>query len=514
MESLPTSPPSALLGAERPRFELRPDNIVDSDGELACDLMEAAGKPLEQWQRDGMDLMLAIRPDGKWACYQYAEWVARQQGKGVLGEARVVYGLLVLDEDITWSAHKYDTSLQAFRRIRSVFRGLGVSTRKASEETIDIDGIVVKVWNSNSERGFERLDSGKRILFFARSKGGLRGFSPDVNIIDEAFAYTSEEQDAIAPTLIAKANAQTVFLSSPPLTGDTGDVMYSLRDRAERGAPRLGYRDWGLAGDLESIDSMDIEDHVLWAQACPALGRGRVDVETIQSLCPPNGELTRKGFGREVLGLWPKRILGGGAIDMAAWNGLLLDPASRREGDVAIAADISPERDYASIGLYGLRHDGLGHMQVVEYRPGTDWLVDRIAQWREQLGPVVVAMGKATADSIEVELGKRGVRRPDDPARPKRGDLIVAGWSDMSAATGQILDATRQGIVRHTGQDELTASAAGAKTKLNADSLVWARKDAAGDTSPLVSITLARWAFESFAHVVRASNYNLLDSVF
>lgn len=519
MASLPTSPPSELLGAAKPRFELRPSDVVDSDGWLAADLMEAAGKPLEQWQRDGMDLMLSTRPDGKWACYEYAEWVARQQGKGVLGEARAVVGLLVYKEDITWSAHKYDTALQAFRRIRAIFRALGVSHRKAAEETIVIDDITIKVWNSNSERGFERLGNGdddgegKRILFFARSKGGLRGFSPDVNIIDESFAYTKEQQDAIAPTLIAKPNAQTIYLSSPPLDGESGEVMYSLRKRAEIGSPRLGYRDWGLAGDLESIDSIDITDHAYWAQTCPGLGHGRVTLETIEALCPPRGSMTRKGFGREVLGLWPKEILGGGAIDMGAWNGLMLDRDSRRDGDVAIAVDIAPERDYAAIGLYGLRKDGRGHVQIVDYRPGTDWLVGRIAEWLESLSPIAVAMGKATADSLEVELGKRGIRRPVDPEKPKRGDLAVASWSEMSAATGQFLDAAKQASFRHTGQPELDTSVAGSKTKVNADSLVWARKDASADTSPIVAITLARWAYESRAHLVRQRNYNLLDSV-
>jgi hypothetical protein len=192
----------------------------------------------------------------------------------------------------------------------------------------------------------------------------------------------------------------------------------------------------------------------------------------------------------------------------------MLDRDSRRDGDVAIAVDIAPERDYAAIGLYGLRKDGYGHVQIVDYRPGTDWLVDRIAVWLKELDPIAVAMGKATADSLEVDLGKRGIKRPDDADKPKRGDLAVASWSEMSAATGQFLDAAKQAAFRHAGQSELDASVAGAKTKVNADSLVWARKDAASDTSPLVAITLARWAYESRAHLVRKRNYNLLDSVF
>jgi hypothetical protein len=486
------SPPVELLGALTPRVEVRPADIVDSDGELAADLMAAAGKPLEQWQSDGVDLMMSTRPDGKWACFEFAEWVARQQGKGVLGEARVTYGLLVLDEEITWSAHLYMTALIAFRRIREVFRALGQVHQTSREEVIEIDEVPVKVWNSNNDRGFERMDTGRRISFFARSKGGLRGASPDVNVIDEAFAYTFEQQDAIMPTLIAKPNAQTIYLSSPPLTGDTGEVMYELKTRAEGGqAQRLGYRDWGLKGHLDDVEKVDLDDRSSWAATCPGLGRGRVTVETIQAL---RDSMSRKGFGREVLGLWPRRTKGGGAIDMTLWAALL-DGESRRAGDVAIAVDIAPERDYSAIGLYGRRDDGIGHAQLLDYRPGTDWVIERLLEWRSVLDPVAIGMGRATAASLELDLKAEGVTRPEDPEKPKRGDLMVLTSLEMTAATGQLLDAVKQASFRHVGQAELDASAEGAKTKLTGDTLAWARKEATADTSPIVTVTCARWVF-------------------
>lgn len=516
MGCLLTLPPVELLGALRPRVEVRPSDIVDTEGELAADLMEAAGKPLEQWQRDGMDLMLSTRPDGKWACFEYAEWVARQQGKGVLGEARVAYGLLILGEEITWSAHQYMTALIAFRRIREVFRALGVSHRTAKEEVIEVDGVGIKVWNSNNDRGFERLDTGRRISFFARSKGGLRGASPDVNVIDETFAYTFEQQDAIMPTLLAKPNSQTLYLSSPPLTGDTGEVMFALKARAESGAARrLGYRDWGLVENLEDLDRVDINDPELWAQTCPAMGRGRVTTEDVEAL---RDSMSRKGVGREILGMWPKRIEGGGAIDMGQW-GKLEDIASKREGDVALAVDIAPERDYAAIAIYGLRPDALGHLQVVDYRSGTDWILGRIVEWRDALNPVAIGMGRATFASLKVELAKLGIVRPEDREEedqrdPRRGDLAVTNALEMTAATGQLLDAVKQGTFRHIGQEELTASARGSKTKILGDSLVWARKEASADTCPLVAVTLARWAFESRVHLIDQSGETELCAVF
>lgn len=510
MASLLISPSVELLGAPRPRVEVRPTTIVDTDGDLAADLMEAAGKPLEQWQRDGVELMMSTRADGKWSCYEYAEWVARQQGKGVLGEARVVFGLLVLDEEITWSAHLYGTALIAFRRIREVFRSLGTVHKTAREEVIDIDGVPLKVWSSNNDRGFERQDTGRRISFFARSKGGLRGASPDVNIIDEAFAYTFEQQDAIMPTLIAKSNAQTVYLSSPPLTGDTGEVMFALKERAESGdSRRLGYRDWGLEGCLEDINRITVDDQALWAMTCPGLGRGRVVIETIQAM---RDSMSLVGYGREVLGLWPKKREGGGAIDMGQWV-KLLDGLSKRDGDVTVAVDIAPMRDYATIGLYGPRSDGLGHWQIVDYRPGTEWIVGRMVELRDGLDPIGWAMGRGTYASLQVDLEKAGFTRPEDADKPTRGDLAVLNSTDMTAATGQALDAVRQGTVRHAGQQPLDAAVAGAKTRQTGDTIAWARKEATADTSPLVAVSEARWLYETWAHLVLAANYNLMESV-
>lgn len=495
-----TSPPAVLLGALTPRVEIRPADIVDTDGDLAADLMAAANKPLEQWQRDGVHLMMSTRPDGKWACYEYAEWVARQQGKGVLGETRVVYGLLVLDEEITWSAHLYGTALIAFRRIRDVFRALGTVHRTAREEVIEIDGVPIKVWNSNNERGFERQDTGRKLSFFARSKGGLRGASPDLNVIDEAFAYTFEHQDAIMPTLIAKPNAQIVYLSSPPLTGETGEVMYGLKERVEKGASRrLGYRDWGLEGNLDDIDRIDVDDRESWASTCPGLGRGRVTVETIQAM---RDSMSRAGFGREVLGLWPKKRQGGGAIDPAQWASLF-DPDSRRDGDIALGVDIAPNRDWASIALYGLRADEVGHGQLIDYRAGTDWIVPRLVELCEVLDPVAIGLGRGTAASLKPDLEKVGIAEPEDAGKPDRGDLVVIGGTDMAAACGHILDDVRQSAMRHIGQQQLAAAVAGAQTRQVGDSMAWSRKAAETDIAPLVALTAARWAYVTRVDAVK-----------
>lgn len=499
-----TSPPN-LSGALEPRVSVCPA-YNQTRGNIAIRLMEAAGKPLEQWQRDAVDVMMSIRDDDhRWLCFEYAEWVARQNGKGAIGEARVLAGFLLLGEKtIIWSAHEVRTAKTAFKRFQELFRALGTSV---GDTEIVIEGVRIKVNNSHGQEGFERLDTGATILFNSRSKNALRGFSIDLLIIDEAYAYTADQQDAILPTTAARPNAQVVYLSSPPLTGDTGEVMFALRRRAETGgATRLGYRDWGIKGFLDDITRINLDDANLWAHANPALGRGRVTFETIKTLRESMTANEARGFGREVLGLWPRELIGGGAIDVAQWNNLLAKPEQQREGDLAFAVDIAPKRDYAAIAVYGHTAEGFGHVKLIDYRPGTDWLIPRIVELKDGLNPVAIGMGRACGASLVVDLEKLGITVSEEPDDPRRGDLAITSATEMSAATGQFLDAVRQSMLVHTGDAHLDASVAGAQFRESGDSLAWSRKDSNADTSPLVAATLARWAYESRAHLIDSNN--------
>lgn len=486
--SLQASPTSSLSGARSPRVEVAPP-FVDSYGPLAIDLCRHAGQELDDWQQRALVLMLAVREDGKWACFEYAEIVARQNGKGAILEARALAGFFLLGERlIMWSAHEYKTAMEAFRRMRRLITGLG---EQVGDNLIDVDGIQVKVVNTNGEESFERLDTGQRIKFIARSKGSGRGFSGDLNLIDETFAYTPDQHAALMPTMNARPNPQIIYTSSPPLTPDSGEVLYNLRERAEAGGDdSLGYRDWGVAGELDHLERIDLDDREAWAASNPAKG-SRITEETIRRNRRSMGALE---FAREILGVWWRKRQGGGAIDMAKWASMT-DALSRRDGDVGLGVDIAPTRDFAAIALYGVRLDGLGHGQLSDYRAGTEWIVPRLVELRDALSPVAVGMGSGTYKSLAPELREAGFAPPEDASEPRRGDLAIAVGSDMSAACGQMIDATRQTSFRHVGQPQLDTAVSGAQTKVTGDTIAWSRKDADTDICPLVSLTVARWGF-------------------
>lgn len=503
------SPPGLLLGARKPQLEIAPA-YATTYGPEVCVLMERAGQPLDPWQADAVCLMCAVKNDGRWACFEYCEWCARQNGKGGILEARVLGGLFLFGEKLMmWSAHEYKTAMEAYLRVK----GLVGNLVKAGV----VDPAVIKYLNTNGEEGIERLDTGQRLKFIARSKNSGRGFSGDLNIIDEAFAYERFMQAALMPTMSARPNPQIVYTSTPPLTGDTAEVMYRLRKRAEAGGDEsLGYRDWGAGGTLDDIGRrdttgkllVDLDDPELWARTNPAWSIRISHDFTVNE----RRSMSDLDFARERISIWPKEIKkDGGDIDPEVWAALM-DGMSKRVGDVALGVDIAPKRDYAAISVYGLREDELEHAELIDYRPGTDWLVERIVAWRMTLNPVAIAMGRGTYDSLKTELEEAGVKVSEDPEKPKRGELAVTMAADMAGACGQILDAVKYAKLRHKGQRELDASVAGARIRVMGDVVAWSRKDANADTCPIVSITVARWGFRTRVQKV-VSTYDPLDNI-
>ncbi|MEV6791257.1 hypothetical protein AB0M87_04480 [Streptomyces sp. NPDC051320] len=504
-----TSRRGSRSGAAKPRVELIPPYAYTL-GPEARELAERAGLVLDPWQCDAIDLMLAVREDGKWACYECAEIVARQNGKGAILEARVLAGFLLLGEElIMWSAHEYKTSIEAFRRFRNLLSRLGKQVGN-NENLLEVDGIRIKISNTNGEEGFERLDTNARIKFIARSKSSGRGFSGDLVIIDESFAYSLLQQDALMPAMAARPNAQIIYTSSPPLDGVSGEVMFKLKKRADAGGDdSLGWRDWGVDGDLDHLDKIDLDDRRLWAASNPALGM-RLTEETILRERRSMGD---KGFARERLCIWPQVSQGSVVVDAAAWA-RLADPDSRRTGGMAIGVDLSPLRDYAAICVYGMRDDGLGHVQLADYQPGSKWLIPRLVELRDTLGPVAVAMGRGTHAFLTTELDKAGFVKPEDADAPELGDLAVTNAVDMAAGAGQILEAVRDQTFRYVPNRHLDVAVAGAKTRSTGDTIAWTVKGADIDISPLVAMTLARWSYETRSHLLAEAQYDVLSSIF
>lgn len=516
-----TSPPRLLAAARRPRVEHWPEGIVDrSLVSLTRDLSEMAGLSPDPWQGDSHEMMLGLRDDGKFAAATFAEWVGRQQGKtGGIGVPRVLCGLCLLPERrFLWSSHEQRTSTEAFEIIREALLTLGdeVKPELIRIPPLDLPGalrepLFVQVISANGKEGFRtwttdrRLAWRKRVLMVSRSKGGGRGFAADVRVIDEAYAYTPEQQSALAPTRLAKPYAQTIYLSSPPLKGDEGKVMYRLRERAEEeNDPTIGYRDWGLAVALDDFLKMSRADQRAflynrehWYATLPALGLGRVTEESVEELIKEFAEFS--DAARELLGLWPIRITDDGGrwavIAEKPWKGQGgADPEAW--GERAAFAIAAPEaQDWAAIDVAGYARDSNEILvQVVRYARGTDWVIEEaLGLARRNPGAVWAIDPRGPAGHLIAPLERA--------AEKFKVPMEIVEPSQLEVAHGVqrfIRGVVDTPVIRHFDQEELDIAVKVADTRLIGDVRTWLRRGGT-DISPLDAGSLAVWAAEDCA---------------
>lgn len=501
----------ALMGAQTPTIHVVPD-CVSSAGPEACVLADRAGLVLDPWQRLVLKGSLGERADGSWAAFETALIVARQNGKGAVLEARVLAGLFLLGERlILYSAHEFKTAIEMFKRIEELIAGTAAFRRR-----------VKHVSRTRGEEGVE-LVTGQRLRFVARSTGSGRGFSGDLNIWDEAQHLSDASVDALMPTMSARPNPQLWYAGSAP-DKDLApcDQIARVRERALEGgdrARRLAYFEWSadLCTDLCApgcTEHDDPGDAVTWAKTNPGLGI-RITPEHVAT---EHASMSRKGFARERLSVGNYPVTGGGweVISAAAWSATE-DTGSQPVDPVAFAVDVTPDRSMACIAICGVREDGLSHLEVVEHAPGTGWVVDRVIELVERWRPCAVAVDPggpagSLVDALEAEsVADIFERAGTELAKPRARD--VAG------ACGALFDAVVRppdaeegwaAQIRHIPHAGLSAALSGASKRPLGDAWAWDRRGVSVDISPLVAVTLARWA--QLKHG-QESSYDLLGSI-
>lgn len=508
-----------------------PRGAVSSWGPEAIDLAASIGITLDPGQGELLTDGMCERAGGKWLTPNVVDNEPRQNGKGTVLEVRSLAGVLLVKEPlVVWTAHEFKTANQGFLRMK--------------EHVTNWDHIrkrVRAIRSSTHATEIEFLNPTRRIAFLARSGGSGRGFAGVAPLfLDEAFALTAEQVAALQFATSAHPNPQVWYMSSAPLLDS--DVFREICVRGRRGSRGMVYYEWSTTGERKALEKLveankaltedeldtdagqDLRDQLLAkvAEANRSFGRpGGVGVSETSI----QGELETVGveqFLRERLGIWSE-LESGAAIDPAAWEALG-DPESRRDGDVAIAVDIAPERDWAAIGVYGHRADGLGHLQLIRYQAGTDWIIGALVELREVLNPVAVGMGRGTYASLKQDLKEARFIRPEDrpiqairlegqvPHPPQRGDLAVLGGTEMAAACGQLIDAVKQRTMRHVPAAQVTEAVKVAKTQVRGDSIAWARTDRSVDISGLVVLTEARWTL--YARVNLIEDYDPVGDLF
>lgn len=474
--------PEPVYGAQRPRLLAVPPTFRSSAGQEAVELAARAGLELDPWQQHVLDLGLRERDDLRWAAFEVCVNVPRQNGKGGIIEARELAGLFLFGERlILHSAHEFKTSIVAFRRIEALILNCD-----------DLRKRVARVRKTTGEEAVE-LIGGQTLRFLARSGGSGRGFTGDCNILDESMILGDDAMSALMPTMAAVDNPQMWYFGSAGI-GHQSMQLARLRARAlaalESGEPdpSLAYFEWSINAHADEClpgcrehDDVDAPESVL--KANPAVGyRLTLEKTTRERLSMGPGPFARERLG---VGDYPSD----GAetwqvIGEDAWRALA-DGQSTPCDPVAFAIDTTPERSHSAIGVAGASGEAT-HVEVVDHRPGTGWVVERACDLQERWKPRCWVVDEAgPSGSLIPELRKAGLLVVSPKAR------------QVAQACGQFYDGVTEQSIAHLDQAPLAAALAGAQKRPLGDAWAWARRGVSVDISPLVTVTLAKWGIEA-----------------
>lgn len=442
-----TSPPSALVGVQRPRLESVPP-AATSAGEEAVELAASAGLVLDPWQRYVLQAALGER-HGRWAAFEVCLVVPRQCGKGAVLEALELAALFLPEPGappplILHSAHEFRTSAEHFRRMRRLI-----------DDAPHLKAQVRKVWTAAGSESIE-LHSGARLRFVTRTGGSGRGFSADLIVVDEAYNLTAEAMAAVLPTMSARPNPQVWYTSSAGM--QSSEQLARLRQRGTAGNdPSLCYLEWSAPDDC------DLDDRQAWAQANPALGI-RIPEHFVAA---ERAALPDEQFARERLGKWSLAQAQVAALNPDAWA-LLADPHAER-GQPTFGVATAPDGSWSAVGVAWLRPDGLRQVMLADYAPGTAWVADRIADLQGSWGGAVVV---------------------DTASRALLSGCEALSQSRQAQAHNELAVAVEGGTVRHGNEPALNVAVRGARWKPSGDTRVLDRKGSV-DISPLVAVAVA-----------------------
>lgn len=441
-----------------------------------------------------LDVIFALGDAGRSAAFEIAVIACRQNLKtGLFKQAAIGWLFLTGERLVVWSAHEWDTVKEAFRDLEELITGSDTLRRR-----------VKHIYRGNGDEAIE-LMSGARLIFKTRTKAGGRGLSGRKVILDEGFALQAAHMGALLPTLSAQPDPQVLYGSSAGLAESA--VLRGVRDRGRAGGdPRLAYLEWCAPAPAEACElgvkcphslttkGCGCDDPANWGRANPAMGR-RITVEYIAA---ERRALPPEEFGRERMGWWDDPAEDANPFPLDEWR-RRVDAEAERPERPALAVAITRDRSMSALGSTG-RVDGLSHIDVLDHRPGTGWIIDRATELYDEVGACALVLDPAgPAGSLEKDLTAKDEETGKAPfsVKPEAGErrLVIINAREYAQACGALVDDIVNDRLRHRNRPELNKAAEGARTRPLADAWAWSRKDGTVDISPLEAVTLARHGF-------------------
>ena len=465
------------------------------NGDLAARVADQVGLPLDADQQAILESVFAEKAPDIPAARSVAVIAPRQGlGKTTLFEIAALTDVFLLGrERVLFSAHEFRTARRSFEHLVQLIDCVPDFRRRTLPP------------RATSGQEAIQLRSGARISFHARSKSALRGMSASTVQLDEALFLTDQEMGALLPVLATRGDAQVRYASSAGLP--QSQVLRNVRDRGRAGTDRaLAYWEWGTAPAAcaardcphmppGEVAGCALDDRSAWRRANPSLGR-RISEEALEHF---RREMAPLEFAREFLSHWDDPPdTAGSVIPADAWR----ECADRPEpmvGTVALGVAVAPDQSWGCVAAAGRRADGMLCVELVDNRPATAWMADRLAELTSRWQTSGVAVDPAgPAGALLDQLRQRSVRVTEVTAR------------DRAQSCGEFLAAVKEGSLRHPADPALDMATRLARSRPSSDGFVVSQARSRGDVTPLLAVILAAGLFSQSA----VATYDILQSVY
>jgi hypothetical protein len=512
-----------IRGQQEPRILHLPTSAVPelgTSGAAVQDLAASCGLLLDPWQAALIDEACTYRRESffnpyteqveyKWAATEVGLMISRQNGKGSVLEARELAGLFLFGERmIIHSAHQFDTSKEAFERILMLI-----------ESNPEMDKLIASVTRSHGEEGIKlkpviKGQRGQQLRFRTRTKSGGRGFTGDCLILDEAMILDSSMVKALMPTLVAWPNAQIWYTGS---AGDEDSEQFGrVRQRGIDGTdPRLLYAEWSIEPHTIYCDPDECEVHddpaspYSWAKANAAMNIADDHGVQQDGLETDFNAMSLEDFMWEHLGVgkWPVIGAGWRVISKQAWEKQgsegMYSLVNHAKG-ISLGIDVSPDSLRSSIVVAGYSNtvqtkagEPCYHVEITQtedifdWRPGTQWVVDRAVQIckRQKVASIIIDPTTPAGNFVEpLEKALKAAGLSTIVVTVNARDY-AQGCIDFK--TGMDPQPGDEANIVHLNQKPLTKAVSVANTRKLTDLWALSKDKSSDDISPFVAAVLA-----------------------
>lgn len=421
-------------------------------------------RPFLEWQHRTADLIAEFDPATKLLTRPTVVLtVQRQAGKTELVKALIVDRCLMhgAGQRVWYTAQSGQYARDKWAEV----------VNELSAKDSPLAGYVAARWAKGDE--ILTFPNGSTFRPFPPTRDALHSKQSDLVLIDEAWKHDpvrgSEIIQAVGPTQqnrikLGFGRPQTILLSTMGTAASTW--WHSWVDAGRAGDPKVdAFIEYGIGdkGDPDDIDAV--------VAAHPAIP----DLTDREFLVGERRKMTRNEFARAYGNA--RTSTDDRFIDLDDWRAGSAT-AELAGGRLVLAFDVAPGSRQASI----VAASG-GIAEVVDSRPGVDWLARRLLDLIDTRRPSAVVVDRAgPAGAVADDLDQAGA------------ELVTVTPAQYAAGCVQLMDGLRARTVRYRAHPALDQAADAAVPRPIGDGMwAWGRRKSGGPICAVVALTLALW---------------------